>query len=411
MREKKSPNSYKNRKKKVNRGNKKGKETELCMMSANAAQLKGKLNSFKGELKSSNAAIFTVQETHYATKGKIQIPNFEIFEAIRKKHSGGTLIGAHKALKPMLIAEYSEDFELLVIEITIRNKEIRVITGYGPQETWSDIERMPFFAALEEEIAKAEMLGKSMIIEMDSNSKLGKEIIPNDPHNQTPNGRILAGIIDRHGLIVVNGLTEKCKGMITRRRVTKDAIEESIIDHVLITDDLKDDLISLIIDEDKTHVLNRVSKSKKKGVVTVNSDHNALISDFEIKWNTKYKRERIEMFNLKNAECQKKFKELTSEEDILSSIFTSNENINISASKFIKKLDDCIKKCFNKIRITDKPNKEIDELFEKRKRLRTKTDEKSKLELEEVEDLLANKCTEANYEKIKDEIATIKCDD
>ena len=34
MREKKSPNSYKNRKKKVNRGNKKGKETELCMMSA-----------------------------------------------------------------------------------------------------------------------------------------------------------------------------------------------------------------------------------------------------------------------------------------------------------------------------------------------------------------------------------------
>ena len=80
MREKKSPNSYKNRKKKVNRGNKKGKETELCMMSANAAQLKGKLNSFKGELKSSNAAIFTVQETHYATKGKIQIPNFEILK-------------------------------------------------------------------------------------------------------------------------------------------------------------------------------------------------------------------------------------------------------------------------------------------------------------------------------------------
>ena len=49
------------------------------MMSTNAAQLKGKLHSFKSELKASNAAIFTVQETHYATKGKVEINNFELF--------------------------------------------------------------------------------------------------------------------------------------------------------------------------------------------------------------------------------------------------------------------------------------------------------------------------------------------
>ena len=177
------------KKKKVKRGGRKfkHKNENLKIFSTNAAGLKNKANSLKNEIKNLNAGIFTVQETHYNKKGKFKLENFEIFEAIRKKHNGGTLIGAHKALKPMLIAEYSEDFELLVIEITIRNKDIRVMTGYGPQETWSDIERMPFFAALEEEIAKAEMLGKSMIIEMDSNSKLGKEIIPNDPHNQTPN--------------------------------------------------------------------------------------------------------------------------------------------------------------------------------------------------------------------------------
>ena len=71
----------KQRKNKVKRGGKNRKETVLCMMSANAAQLKGKLNSFKNELKLSNSAIFTLQECHYATKGKVQIQDFEVFEA------------------------------------------------------------------------------------------------------------------------------------------------------------------------------------------------------------------------------------------------------------------------------------------------------------------------------------------
>ena len=113
------------------------------------------------------------------------------------------------------------------------------MTGYGPQETWSEAERLPFFLALEQEIIKAEMQGKSMYIEMDSNSKLGPQIIPSDPHPQSTNGKLLAGIIDRHGLIVANGLDEKCEGAITRRRVTTDSVEESIIDHVLISETWK----------------------------------------------------------------------------------------------------------------------------------------------------------------------------
>ena len=124
----------KQRKHKVKRGVKNRKQSVLNMMSANAAQLKGKLNSFKNELKISNSAIFTLQECHYATKGKVQIEDFEVFEAIRKKVKGGSMIGVHKALNPVLIEEYSSDFELLVVEIKIANKDIRVITGYGPRK-------------------------------------------------------------------------------------------------------------------------------------------------------------------------------------------------------------------------------------------------------------------------------------
>ena len=95
-----------------------------------------------------------------------------------------------KALKPMLIKEYSDDFELLIVEIKIGDREVRIMTGYGPQESWSEIERIPFFLTLEEEIIKSEMLGISVIIEMDSNSKLGPDLIPKDPHKQSANGKM-----------------------------------------------------------------------------------------------------------------------------------------------------------------------------------------------------------------------------
>ena len=168
------------------------------MFSTNAASLKSKVKSFKSELKRSLAGIFTLQETHYATKGRLVVEGFEIFEAIRKgKEKGGTMIGVNRALSPVLIAELNDPFELLVVEIKVGNREIRVISGHGPQESWSPDQREPFFQALEEEVIKADLAGKSVIIEADFNSKLGKEHIPNDPHEQDKNGKLLAEIICR----------------------------------------------------------------------------------------------------------------------------------------------------------------------------------------------------------------------
>ena len=129
-------------------------------------------------------------------------------------------------LNHFLIKEYSDDFELVIVEIKVSGKEIRIISGYGPQENLPEAERMQFFLALEEEIVKSKSLGKSVLIEVDANSKLGKNIICGDPYIQSANGRILADIIDRHEMIVVNSL-EKCQGSITRERVTTNSVEKS----------------------------------------------------------------------------------------------------------------------------------------------------------------------------------------
>ena len=57
---------------------------------------------------------------------------------------------------------------------------------------------------------------------MDANSKLGNNIVPNDPKEPSQNGLVLADIIERNGLIVANSLPDKCKGLITRKRTTQD---------------------------------------------------------------------------------------------------------------------------------------------------------------------------------------------
>ena len=54
----------------------------------------------------------------------------------------GSEIGVHVSLQPVLVSEYSDVFEMIVVEIKA-SKEARVIVGYGPT-----VQRMPFFATL-----------------------------------------------------------------------------------------------------------------------------------------------------------------------------------------------------------------------------------------------------------------------
>ena len=69
---------------KVKRGGRKHKKKNqsLTIFSSNAAGLKSKIQSLKNELKNANAALFTIQESHFRKKGKLKVENYEIFEAM-----------------------------------------------------------------------------------------------------------------------------------------------------------------------------------------------------------------------------------------------------------------------------------------------------------------------------------------
>ena len=316
------------------------------MFSTNAAGLvNGKVQSLNSQVKATASNIVTIQETHSSRKGRIKMPDgFVIFESIRKAKNGGTLCAVQEDMNPRLIEESSEPFELLVVEIELQNKAIRVITGCGPQENWQEAKRRPFFIALEAEIVKAEITGKSVIIEVDANSKLGKKYIVNDPHEMSPNGKVLGDIIERHELIVANG-SQRCTGLVTRQRSTKNRNEKSCIDLVLLSSDLSDEFKSLNIDDSRKHVLTKISKTKK-GAVVKESDHNVLLTELECELKPSENKEKFEIYNLKNPTCQKKFKSYTSGTKMLSSIFDSDEDLNILTQRFIKKLDGCVKMNF-----------------------------------------------------------------
>ena len=206
-------------------------------------------------------------------------------------------------------------------------------------------------------------------------------------------------------------MKRKSSGVITRSRTTNAGVEKSTIDFVIVSDDLVEDIKTVVIDEDKLNCLSSIRKTKKAVVVT-KSDHNSIITNFTVKWDKNLKKHKKEGFNLKNLDGQKKFKELTSKKGTFTTIFSDKINdIESIMKKFLKKIEGCLHQSFSKVRVKNKENTELDNLYNQRRILRTKTDNDSKKKLEKIEEELADKFAEENYKIIKEEIKDMECDE
>ena len=118
------------------------------------------------------------------------------------------------------------------------------------------------------------------------------------------------------------------------------------------------------------------------------------------------------MFNLKNKEAQNILRSMTSQDGILSDIVNKGKDVTSATKKFLKRLNGCVTKCFQKIRISEhKSDNEIINLFDERRVLRSKMDTKSRSRLREVEEALADKCAETNKQKIESELKDIESDE
>ena len=108
----------------------------------------------------------------------------------------------------------------------------------------------------------------------------------------------------------------------------------------------------MTIDEDKK--LTRFCKDK-----VVESDHIPVILKLNMKPPNK-SANRMEIFNFKNVECLAAFKEETSKTSKLSDCFSKSKNKSIKdqVKKWRKCFDTSVNKCFRKIRLGGKKERD-----------------------------------------------------
>ena len=341
------------------------------MLGSNAAGLKSKTESFFNLFNKFKPSVVTIQESKHKKSGMLKIPGYQTFEKIRNnKAGGGLLTTVDEDLNPVLFSSGKDDIEILTVEIQVGNKKMRIINCYGPQEDEHTHEIMKFWQELETEVIKAKDDGCLIIIEMDANAKVGKDVIKNDPNNMTNNGKLFLDMIERQNLKIANSL-DICKGTITRERIFEKKTEKSVIDYIVICDELLKHLMGIYIDEERVNVLCRYMKTKT-GFKTVMSDHNVLYCRFSLTFNRKPSFVRKEFFNFKCEEGKKKFLEETSLSGKLTSCFNNGENFEKSAKLFHKTLNKTFYKCFIKVRVRTENKKQLgNEIVQKHLKLKS----------------------------------------
>ena len=260
------------------------------------------------------------------------------------------------------------------------------------------------------------MAGALVCIEMDSNAKLGCEIVPGDPHLQSGNGKLLETVIKENCLIVVNG-SNLCTGNITRRRETVHGTEESVIDHFIVCPAMHKMIVGLHIDEERKYSLTKYTSKSGSKTCSKESDHNTLYLEVNQAWNTdtSQKDARKEILNYKNEENFHKFVESTNNCEDLKRFFENpDDDLETASKKWLRCLKQILKSCFTKIRIKKgKLNPELELLFQEKEKLKTeiaRLENETKYEeidalkdtLDDVHEKIAKICAAKNKAIVED---------
>ena len=200
--------------------------------------------------------------TKLPQKNVFQLNNYQVFQKNRNGTGGGLLTAVYPSLNPILISTQNEEAELLTVQVVVNKRKIRLINGYGPQEDDHSQNKLNFWMGLDQEVLSAISESCMVLIQMDANAKVGREIISSDPNNVTDgNGRQMLDLIERHGLKLLNS-DRMCKGAITRCRVTKKCTELAILDYIIVCQELYEFFQQMFIDEERSYTLTKFATTK-----------------------------------------------------------------------------------------------------------------------------------------------------
>jgi hypothetical protein len=247
--------------------------SKFTIISANANSVKNKMTSLKFNIDQLKPHVVVVQETKLKKKSPVDlIKGYRTFTTVRGDNGGGLMIACLASLDPVMVYEGDSECEVLVVQIALESKLIRIIAGYGPQECAPLVVRETYRNTIEEQVVRAQMAGCSVIAAEDANAKLGSKWLKDDPNDISENGKLLEAMVVRQEMMIINCSTKCSGGPITRQRKK----EASCIDYIIISQDLYHQFNNAIIDSDQLYVLTKYTTTK--GITSVKrSDHYTII--------------------------------------------------------------------------------------------------------------------------------------
>ena len=169
-----------------------------------------KLDSLSSILDNTQPDIVTLNEIKIRHPGKIQAFFKERGYDLLTRINGGIAIAALSKFK---IINVTTSHNTNLLAGLIRNLNIRIIAGYGPQETVSKEDREFFFNELSTEVLKSTNSGNDPIIIGDLNAKI--ESVDSIVKPKSSNGELLSELLKEHELEVLN-FSLNCTGQWTR---------------------------------------------------------------------------------------------------------------------------------------------------------------------------------------------------
>ena len=272
--------------KRTRRGRKRGRmitsPDKLQIYYNNINGYASKKESLRQICKSLSPDIITLCETKLSTNAKPKIEGYEVIVSSCKKGKEGFLFAVKEntVLSAEKLSESNEK-NILTVRITYPQCVIRVIIAHGPQETDEMESRTEFYEALMVEIERGQASEDNVIVVGDMNARIRPtESKPEEIHHASNNGKLLKELVEKYQLRVLN-FHQKAIGKWTRIQNSKKGTEKSIIDYILVEDNLKGRVDRILIDEDKLYTPWRLKSCRRKRRI-IFSDHTAIITTINI---------------------------------------------------------------------------------------------------------------------------------
>ena len=232
-----------------------------------------------------------------------ELAEFDVLVKDLKPGQEGLLVAVRKCTsKLMKEVNETELKNIMTVRIEYPRMNLRVIVAHAPQETDKSETRVEFYEELSVQIERCITSGDELVVVGDMNARIVCDDSVILPGKDSPNGKLLSDLIQYHKLKVGN-FDEKCTGKWTHIQACKDgSVSKSVLDYVLLSENMHSSLNNIIIDEDKLFCPYRV-KMERRVQKCVFSDHCTIIADLQVNTGIfNKKKEKIKTWDFKNKD-------------------------------------------------------------------------------------------------------------